>query len=138
MNVSYIYSDLVIQIANTEARKTQLEGASPFLGNFDISYNYQNGEKNLISSLVLNYFSNRIHTIGTRSFKDIIEEGVPTLDFVTSYKFRKNITLKFNASNLFDPSYKLTRKASGQSSEKYVLNEYKKGRNISLGISYEL
>lgn len=138
LNVSYIYSDLVIQIANTEARKTQLEGASPFLGNFDISYNYQNGEKNLISSLVLNYFSNRIHTIGTRSFKDIIEEGVPTLDFVTSYKFRKNITLKFNASNLFDPSYKLTRKASGQSSEKYVLNEYKKGRNISLGISYEL
>lgn len=138
LNASYIYSNLVIKIANTEARKTQLEGASPFLGNFDISYNYQNGETNLISSLVLNYFSNRIHTIGTRSFKDIIEEGVPTLDFVTSYKFNKNITLKLSASNLFDPSYKLTRKASGQSSEKYVLNEYKKGRNISLGLSYEL
>jgi outer membrane receptor protein involved in Fe transport len=87
---------------------------------------------------VLNYFSNRIHTIGTRSFKDIIEEGIPTLHFVTSYKFNKNFTFKLNITNLFDPYYQLTRKASGQSDEKHVLNKYKKGRNISLGISYEL
>lgn len=138
LNASYIYSDLMIQIANTEERKTQLEGASPFLGNFDISYIYQNGDRNFISSLVLNYFSNRIHTIGTRSFKDIIEEGIPTLHFVTSYKFNKNFTFKLNTTNLFDPYYQLTRKASGQSDEKHVLNKYKKGRNISLGISYEL
>lgn len=138
LNASYIYSDLMIQIANTEERKTQLEGASPFLGNFDISYIYQNGDRNFISSLVLNYFSNRIHTIGTRSFKDIIEEGIPTLHFVTSYKFNKNFTFKLNITNLFDPYYQLTRKASGQSDEKHVLNKYKKGRNISLGISYEL
>lgn len=136
INASYIYTDLVVKLLNTEARNTQLEGAAPFIANFDISHTYSNGQKNYVNSLVFNYFSNRIHTIGSRGYNDIIEKGVPTLDFVSSAKLNKNITLKLKATNLLNPYYKLTREAS-DSNEKIVLNEYKKGMNVSLGFSYD-
>ncbi len=135
LNASYIYTNLKLDIRNTEARNSTLEGASPFLANMDVSYNYAQKDKNLIASLVFNYFSNRIHTLGAGGFKDIIEEGVPTLDFTSSYKFNKHFTVKVKAANLLNASYRLTRETS--SGEKIVLSEYKKGQNISLGISYE-
>lgn len=137
LNASYIYTDLEVDIKNTPKRNTRLEGAAPFIANFDISYNLMKQEKNLTASLVFNYFSSRIHTIGTNTYKDIIEEGVPTLDFASSYRFNKHVSIKLKASNLLDPSYRLTREISS-SDEKITLNEYKKGMNLSLGISYEL
>lgn len=136
INASYIYTDLVVKLLNTEERNTRLEGAAPFIANFDISHTYSNGQKNYVNSLVFNYFSNRIHTIGSRGYKDIIEKGVPTLDFVSSVKLNKNITLKLKATNLLNPHYTLTREAS-DSNEKVVLNEYNKGINVSLGFSYD-
>lgn len=139
LNASYIYSNLKLYsdfVSGSEQQSTELEGASPFLLNFDISYNYAKGEKNLILSLVSSYFSDRIHTIGTLGYKDIIEKGVYTLDFVSSYKLNKQISLNLKGANLFNPSYILKRKSS--SGEEFILNEYEKGRSISLGISYSL
>ncbi|MDR2816647.1 MAG: TonB-dependent receptor, partial [Proteiniphilum sp.] len=136
-NASYIYSNLVVKLLNTPERNTQLEGAAPFIGNFDISHTYATGRKSFINSLVLNYFSNRIHTIGSCGFRDIIEKGIPALDFVSSVKLNRNITLKLKAANLLNPSYALTRKASDLN-ETVVLNQYKKGVNVSLGIGWYL
>ncbi|MDO5663942.1 MAG: TonB-dependent receptor [Bacteroidia bacterium] len=136
LNASYIYTNLKLNMRDTEVRNSQLEGASPVLVNMDLSYNYTKKDKNLIASIILNYFSNRIHTIGSKGYKDIIEEGVLTLDFAASYKFNRHLSLKAKASNLLDPSYRLSRKSSS-TDEKIVLNEFKKGQNISLGISYE-
>jgi hypothetical protein len=135
LSASYIYTSLKLDIINTRPRSSRLEGASPFLANLDVSYNYTQKDKNLTAALVLNYFSNRIHTLGALDFKDIIEEGAPTLDFVASYKFNKRLGVKAKATNLLNPSFVLTRKTL--SGEKITLNEYKKGQNISLGISYE-
>ena len=42
--------------------------------------------------------------------------------------------VNWNARNLLNPSYKLSRKAN-ESGEKVVLSDYKKGINISLGVS---
>jgi len=115
----------------------QLEGASPFIGNIDVSYNATNKEKNFLASLVFNYFSDRIHTIGMVGFKDIVEKGVGTLDFVSSYKFNNHFTVKLQASNLLDSSYRLTRERSS-SDEVVTLSQFKKGVNVSVGVSYEL
>lgn len=137
LNASYIYTNLKLDIRDTEAVNSELEGASPFLFNMDASYIYTRKNQSFVASLVLGYFSNRIHTIGTRGFKNIVEEGLPTLDFAASYKFNKHFTLKTKASNLLNPSYRLSR-ASSSTGEKIILNEFKKGQNISVGISYEL
>ncbi len=135
LNASYIYTNLELDIRNTEARNSGLEGASPFLANMDVSYNYTKKDKNLVASLVFNYFSRRIHTIGAGGFDDIVEEGVPTLDFAVSYKFNKRFILKAKASNLIDSSFRLTRESL--SGEKITLNEFKKGQGLSVGMSYE-
>lgn len=139
LNGSYIFTEMEIDYIQNSTRKSQLEGASPFIGNLDLSYNVMNNERNAIVSLIFTYFSRRIHTIGMLGFKDIVGEGVGTLDFVTSYRFTNHFTVKFKATNLLNPPYRLTRERSGSDKgEKVVLNEYKKGMNLSLGISYEL
>ena len=135
LNASYIYTDLMLDILNTDPRKTKLEGASPFLLNADLSYNFRKSDKNFTASIIFNYFSDRVHTIGTKGFRDIIEEGVPTLDFVASYGFNKYFSINFKAANLLNAAYRLSRE-SNVSDDNIVLNEFKKGQNISLGISY--
>jgi outer membrane receptor protein involved in Fe transport len=134
LNASYIYTNLTLDIRNTEARNSRLEGASPFIANLDLSYNYTKNDRTLLATLLLNCFSSRIHTVGAGGFNDIIEEGVPTLHFTVSYKFSRHFTLKANASNLLNPAFRLTRESSA--GEKITLNEYKKGQNISVGLSY--
>lgn len=136
LNASYIHTDMLLNILNTEPRKSGLEGASPFLTNADISYHYTKGEKNIVASLIFNYFSDRIHTVGATGFKDIMEEGVPTLSFASTYSVNRRLSFKLNASNLLNSPYRLSRENS-VSDDKVILNEFKKGQDISLGISYE-
>jgi outer membrane receptor protein involved in Fe transport len=136
LNASYIHTDVLLDILNTEPRNSGLEGASPFLANTDISYHYTQDEKSFVASLIFNYFSDRIHTVGAAGFKDIMEEGVPTLSFASTYSVNRRLSFKLNASNLLNSPYRLSRENS-VSDDKVILNEFKKGQNISLGISYE-
>jgi outer membrane receptor protein involved in Fe transport len=65
-----------------------------------------------------------------------MEEGVPTLSFASTYSVNRRLSFKLNASNLLNSPYRLSRENS-VSDDKVILNEFKKGQNISLGISYE-
>ena len=133
----YLYRDGGDYIQGT-TREANWKGHR-LIGNFDISYNVANNERNALISLVFTYISRRIHTIGMLGFKDIVGEGGATLDFVSSYRFKNHFTVKLKASNLLNPSYRLTRERSGSDKgEKVVLNDYKKGMNLTLGISYAL
>ncbi|MDK2852213.1 MAG: hypothetical protein PWQ38_478 [Proteiniphilum sp.] len=136
LNTSVIYSNLVVKLTNTEERDAQLEGSAPFIGNLDISHTYSKGDKNFTNSVVLNYFSDRVYNIGSQGYEDIIEKGVPTLNVVSAAKLNQHVTLKLRATNLLNPTYTLSRGASN-SDETIILNEYKKGLNVSLGFSYD-
>lgn len=135
LNASFIYTNLTLNILNTTPHSIGLEGASPFLANADLTYSYTKAEKSLTAAVVFNYFSRRIYTMGAGGFNDIMEEGVPTLDFAASYKLDKHFTIKLKAANLLNFSYRLTRETS--SGQKITLNEYKKGQDFSVGISYD-
>lgn len=143
LNASYIFTKLDLKIINTPVRNSMLEGASPFITNIDLSYNFKLNEKSLVTSILFNYFSDRIHTIGAKGFNDIIEEGFPTLDFASSLSFNKHFSIKAKVSNILNSKYILMRKnISGTSDNdiatgtQIILNEYQTGQNISLGISY--
>lgn len=136
INASYIYSQLKVDVLNTPKKTSELEGSAPLLANFDITYNSSINDKKFVSSLVLNYFSDRIFTIGTLSYQDIIEKGVVGLDFVSSLGINKNLTLKFKAKNILDPTYQLSRKGN-TNNKNIILNSYKKGVNLGLGLSYK-
>ena len=137
VNASYIYTNVTLDIVNTDPRRSQLEGASPFLANADLSYTLMAGERNFTTSLVAAWFSDRIYTLGTRSYHDIMEEGLATLDFVASLELDSHWSLKLKAANLLNPSHRLTRRIDGMA-EPLVLNEYKKGMDFSLGVSFNL
>ena len=113
---------------------SQLEGAAPWIVNFDISHNYTSGDRSFINTLVFNYVSDKIYTIGTQGYQDIMEHGIATLDFVSQAKLNKYISLNLKARNLLNPAHKLSRKADDNGRE-IVLSDYKKGISISLGVS---
>ncbi len=137
LNASYIYSSLDFDIENTPRRKVRLEGASPLLIGGDVSYNYSSGEKVLNLSLVAGWFSDRVHTLGTRGYNDIIEKGVATLSFASSFRFNRHLTVKLNVGNILNRPYRLTRDYLTKPGE-LVLSEYKKGIDVNVGVSFDL
>ncbi|MFK7049533.1 TonB-dependent receptor [Flavobacterium davisii] len=135
-NASYIYSKLTLDVLNTPKKETQLEGSSPFLVNFDLSSTFSKEEKSFTNTLVLNYFSDRIYTIGTLTYEDIIEKGVLGLDFISTSKINKHLAIKIKARNLLDPTYSLSRRGIN-GGENVVLKSFQKGINFSLGLTYD-
>ena len=133
LNGSYIYTNAKMPLA-TVTTGSQLEGAAPWIVNFDLSYNYTKGNLSLVNTFILNYIGEKVYTIGTQGFQDIMENSLVTLDFVSQAKLNKHISLNLKARNLLNPAHKLVRKAN-EGGDKIILGNYKKGINISLGVS---
>ncbi|ANO49612.1 hypothetical protein B0A78_09690 [Flavobacterium columnare NBRC 100251 = ATCC 23463] len=136
LNASYIYSKLTLDVLNTPKKETQLEGSSPFLVNFDLSSTLSKDDKNFTNTFVLNYFSDRIYTIGTLTYEDIIEKGVLGLDFISTSKINKHLAIKIKTRNLLDPTYSLSRRGIN-GGENIVLKSFQKGIHFSLGLTYD-
>ena len=139
LNASFLVSKVDLDsnsIAQFQQASSELEGATPFLMNADITYNQKFENKELTSSIVFNYFSDRVYSIGTRGFENIIEKGIPTLDLVSSLKLGEKYSLKLKATNLLNPNYQLSRESSTNGNN-VVLRNYKRGVNLSLGFSYD-
>lgn len=141
-NGSYLKTDLklrtdisYLKFTNT---KSQLEGAAPVIVNADISWEIKQARSSWTNSLVANYFSDRIYTIGTGDYQDINEDGMTTLDFISSAKLGKHFGIGLKARNLLDPTFRLSRKPSIDGADPITLREYKKGMNFGISISYTL
>lgn len=136
MNASYILTKAKLSLENTVHRTAALEGASPLIVNGDLTYRFTKNAYNLTSMLMINYFSDRIFTIGTMGYADIIEKAVPTLDFILRGKLNQHLELKLKAGNILDPSFRLTREVK-TTGEVVTLSEYKKGIDLSVGVSFD-
>ena len=139
LNTSFLSSKVNLDqasVAQFTNSSSNLEGATPFLINADISFNKQYKNSELTSSLVFNYFSERVYSIGTRGFENILEKGIPTLDIVSSLKLGEKYNLKFKAQNLLNPAFQLSRDGANGGSN-VVLGNYKKGVNLILVVTYD-
>ena len=121
----------------TDKSGSQLEGAAPFIGNADLSYQYKRNDFGLTGTIVCSYFSDRVYTIGTNGYNDIIEKGIPTLDIVLGGQINKHLSIDLKMKNLINPSYQLIREASTGNNNRTILNDYAKGRNFSIGLTYK-
>ena len=135
LNSSYTYTRAKVPLA-TDPTGSQLEGAAPWIVNSDLSYQLQKGKWDFTSTLVFNYFSDRLYTVGTEGYQDIMENGIPTLDFVASAKFGNHFGFSLKARNLLNSAHQLTRTGNA-TNEEVVLSKYRKGMELSLGVSYE-
>lgn len=138
MNGSYIISRILLDTLQTFTNTTsELEGSAPFIINSDLTYSLVKDEIVWTNTLLFNYFQNRVYSVGTNGFQDIIEKGIPSLDFVTSLKFNKKWGISLKAKNILNPVFTLSRKPSVQNSSPVVLDEFRKGLDISLGVTYK-
>lgn len=133
VNGAYTYTRAKVPQA-TDPTGSQLEGAAPWIVNADLSYLFRKGTKSLSTALVFNYFSDRIYTIGTQGYQDIVENGIPTLDFIASTQLGKYFSISVKARNLLNSTHQLTRKGNADNKE-IVLSRYKRGMDFSIGLS---
>ncbi|OKL38933.1 hypothetical protein A3841_03015 [Pontibacter flavimaris] len=140
LNASYIHTKIdKLPIFFTGTSST-LEGAAPYILNADLTYNLLTDKNvSVTSALVLNYVSDKVHTIGTRGYNNLIEESITTLDFVTSMGLNEHLKLNLKAKNLLNPAYKLTREGAGSdtNAQSITIGSYKRGVQFDFGVTYQ-
>lgn len=111
----------------------ELEGQSPFLLNFNLSYD--NFDKGVFCNVYYNVFGERLSEVSKDGTPYIYEQPVHTLNANFSYKITKNIKFKFSGKNLLNSEFKKTHEYEGN---EYIFRTYTKGRTFSMGFAYSL
>jgi len=141
-NLSFVKSEVDIDEAELAQRKAidenssstrALQGQSPFIFNFDLSYdNYETGT---LASLNFNTFGERLSRVSANVTPDVYEQPAAQLDFIFSQQVLEYFKIKLTVKNLLNSKYREIYKYKG---EEFVYQEYKWGISYALGLSYEL
>lgn len=123
--------DLTVRFTNSE---DELQGASPFLINTDLTYSLKSDKINLTSAIVANYFADRIYSYGTAGNANFVEESRITLDFVNRININRKWDVSLSAKNLLDPEFEISQSILGND---LAISSYTRGINLSLGVSYK-
>lgn len=139
VNVSYLNSEQKLEnsLPQFTNDSDMLQGASPVLVNADLTFRKTNENFGMTTSAVFNYFSDRIYSVGTRGFENIIEKGIPTLDLISQFSFGKSFALNLKARNLLNPDFQLTRESAKNANPETTLSTYKLGLDFSIGFTYK-
>jgi len=111
----------------------ELEGQSPFLLNFNISYD--NFDKGLFWNVYYNVFGKRLSEVSKDGTPFVYEQPVHTLNANLSVKLARHLKLKVSGKNLLDSEFKKTHEYEGA---EYIFRSYTIGRTFSMGFSYSL
>ena len=146
-NASYIYSQVSIDttkksksdetgsivLTNT---KRPLQGASPYIINFDLNYEkWINPKFKGSITAAYNVFGKRVLSAGAQGLNDIYELPVNTLNLKVSGEFSEKFTVSITGKNLLNPTVKQQQEIG--SSQK-IINSYKTGVGIGLSLSYKI
>ena len=147
LNTTLMYSKVNINtvnspetIANDANPSRKLQGASPWIVNADLKYDFDFNKnwKNTMT-FIYNVYGKRIYAVGTGGLDNYYEKSFSKLDFVWNNKIGKNWDLKLSADNLLNPLYQieLGKENKVQITETdYTIKDYKKGVGFSFNLSY--
>lgn len=149
LNTSYLYSEQTQNNQTTGVistyfthNKGKMQGASPLLVNSDLSFNTSNRETSLLSTLVFNYFYDKVYTVGTSLRENIVEKAVPTLDFVNHFELKKyKLTMNLGVRNILNPRFWLTQQTTSTvtgETKDTLISSYRKGVTMVFGLSWQL
>jgi len=145
MNAALLYSELTIQQQAGNANsadvvltneKRPMQGASPYLVNFDLSYARAIGEnvKGTVT-MAYNVFGKRVFAAGANGLGDQYELPVNTLNLV----FRADIGKKWQANitcrNIIDAHFRVSQETPAGTS---LVNDYRIGSTFGAGLSYRI
>ena len=124
----------LIRVKRPDFKDTrELEGQSPFLLNFNMSYDNLN--KGVFCNIYYNVFGERLSEVSKDGTPFVYEQPVHTLNANFSLRIAKNIKFKLSGKNLLDAEFKKTHEYEGT---EYIFRTYTKGRTFSMGFAYSL
>ena len=128
----------------------ELQGASPVIVNADINYSPEFGNYKPQATLTFSYFSDRIYALGSGDLGNMVERGVPTLNFILRNKFGDNFEANLNITNILNPDVSLVRENTGAQNSPLLagtgivdangdvtLREFNRGVNVGLSLKYK-
>jgi outer membrane receptor protein involved in Fe transport len=147
-NASYMYTN--VKSNNALSKKDSgfetfderpLQGASPWLLNADLKYDFTVADTKNTASLVYNVYAKRIYSIGVNRMDHLYEMPFHSLDLVLMSKLSKHWETNFSISNILNPAYKIEMGQNGQvdlaPGVGYTFREYKRGVGFGLSVNYK-
>ena len=145
-NATYMYTSVKIDTSNGGAINTNstrpLEGASPYLINFDLSYLKKVGEegarKTYVAALSYNVFGPRLFAVGSNGIGDQYALPVNSVNFVGKVTFNDTYTFGIKAKNLLNPTINIVQQDQVNVGETINVSNFKRGIDLSLSFSYNI
>jgi TonB-dependent receptor len=138
-NAAWIYSKVALRDGSAgQSDNRPLQGQSPYIINTGINYNDQ--EHDLQVNILYNVIGKRIFAVGFESYPDLYEMPRNVLDLTFSKGFGKRFILKGGIQDIFNQSFFILQ--DGNQDKKFdskkdeIMQSYKPGRMVSLGVSY--
>lgn len=139
-NTSIMYTNVTIDNTVETNNDRQLQGASPWLINADLKYEFDFSETwSNTASFVYNVYGKRIFAVGTNGLDHYYEMPFNRLDFVLNSKLSSNWDLKFAVENILNPEYKIElgdESTINITESDLTVKDYKKGVGFSLNLAY--
>lgn len=116
----------------------QLQGASPFIINTDLTYKVESpsGKHKITSTLDYSVFGDRIYSAGGNGVGDIFEQGFSTLNFNFTDAIGEHWEVSLKGRNLLNPTIQRYQDQEDQGIE-YTVFRQKLGIDFSLGLTYK-
>jgi hypothetical protein len=146
-NLSLLTSEIIIDdpadISGSTTQtnnKRKLEGASPYLVNVDLTYGKSLTKYRYHFTLAFNQFGKRLSNVGNLGVGDIFEMPWGTLNFSTSWDIgeERKLGIKLYTINLLNPEIDVMQELTPGSDEEIGLNNFKKGINMGLSLTYKV
>jgi outer membrane receptor protein involved in Fe transport len=128
--------DSTIDLTNVQntvltTRERALQGQSRYVANAIIEWARPRWRST--TRLYANYFSSRITDVGSFGLPDVIQQGVPSLEFVYELSLRENgrWRMRFSGENLNNPRWRWLQ--GGE-----IFQSYRLGRTFEVGTSFDV
>lgn len=139
LNAAYIYTNVILPEDGgiyTDTKRA-LQGASPYLINADVSYDFAlKGQQRMQFVLLYNMQGPRIHTVGIYGVGNVMQDPQHTLDFVGHWNINENWSLKLKGKNLLNNTVRFTQEVKS-TGEVVEVGRYQSGMGVELGISFK-
>ncbi|MDR0658252.1 MAG: TonB-dependent receptor [Mediterranea sp.] len=137
-NGSYIYTNVNLPKGEgiyTDSER-QLQGASPYLANADLSYSPRFGEdRQLTLAVMYNLQGPRINTVGIYEVGNVEQKPLHTLDVAGSYAFNRHFSAKLQVKNLLDSTIRFVQDIP-KTGEKITVEAFRLGVDAEIGCTY--
>ena len=138
-NASYMYTDVKLPAGGVYTNmQRNLQGASPYLVNVDLSYapEFRNGSS-LSAAILYNLQGPRIQAVGINGLGDVRQRPFHSLDFNFAYSFDGHFSLNFSLTNILDSAVHLVQDIPN-ADRTVDVEKWRIGRGFGIGISYSL